>query len=288
MTTPVLAVPALSSPAALLSDVSAPVLSVAGVSEATRWLDLAGVLGCAILGGAVARKMNLDLVGYLIVGIISGLGGGILRDVLLQNGPPVAFTDYAYVPIAVAGSFVAFLVSFSEEAWNRIFVVVDAAVIGLWSITGVQKTFEADLGWLPAIILGTVTAVGGGTTRDIILRRIPAIFGGNGLYASVAAASSAVMVACTLLGVPVVGIIGGILLSLVLRLLAVRYGWGLPNGLGWQPHSRLASLWRDKRPKLRSASDASGAERRPARLRASHRIRTRRRRDAGGTGGGAP
>ncbi|MCA5894072.1 TRIC cation channel family protein [Isoptericola sp. NEAU-Y5] len=265
-----------------------PELSVAGVSEATRWLDLTGVLGCAILGGAVARKMNLDLVGYLIVGIISGLGGGILRDVLLQNGPPVAFTDYAYLPTAAAGSLLAFLVNFSEEAWNRIFVVMDAAVIGLWSVTGVQKTFEAGLGWLPAIILGTVTAVGGGTTRDIILRRIPAIFGGNGLYASVAAASSTVMVVCAVLGRPVAGIVGGILLSLALRLLAVRYGWGLPNGLGWQPHSRLASVWRDKRPKLRSASEEAGGRRRGPRLRASHRIRTRPRKNAGDTTGSAP
>ncbi|MDW4918975.1 TRIC cation channel family protein, partial [Streptomyces californicus] len=69
-----------------------------GIDVATRYLDLAGVLACAILGGAVSRTLGFDLFGFLVVGIISGLGGGIIRDVLLQHGTPIALTDYAYLP----------------------------------------------------------------------------------------------------------------------------------------------------------------------------------------------
>ncbi|MBK0297284.1 TRIC cation channel family protein, partial [Bacillus sp. S34] len=74
-------------------------------------------------------------------------GGGMLRDTLLQNGPPVALIDPLYVPVAIAGALIAFLVSFSELTWDRLFTVLDAAVIGFWSVVGVQRTFDAGLDW---------------------------------------------------------------------------------------------------------------------------------------------
>jgi uncharacterized membrane protein YeiH len=219
-------------------------LSVSGLQVVTNVLDLAGVFASALLGGAIARTMNFDLFGFLVVGFVSGLGGGMLRDVLLQNGPPVALTDPLYVPIALAGALIAFFVSISERAWDRLFTLLDAAVIGFWAVAGVQRTFDAGLGWPAAIIMGTVTAVGGGAIRDMLLRRVPAVFGGNALYASVAVAASAVMVIASYLHVATIGIIVAILLSLVLRWGAVRRGWGLPNGREWQPQSTLASLLR--------------------------------------------
>ncbi|WP_040834986.1 trimeric intracellular cation channel family protein [Nocardia brevicatena] len=213
------------------------------VDQATRYLDLAGVLACAMLGGAVSRTEGLDLFGFLVVGIVSGLGGGIIRDTLLQQGPPVALTDYAYLPTAVLGTLISFVISLGEHAWDRLFTVLDAAVIGFWAVTGAQKTLAAGLGWLPAVLLGITTAVGGGATRDVLLRRVPAVFGGNGLYATVAAVVAGTMVVCTYLGAPVLGIVGGVVCSLVLRSAAVRFGWGLPNGLEWQPHTRLAAVF---------------------------------------------
>ncbi|MGW0605349.1 trimeric intracellular cation channel family protein [Streptomyces sp. NPDC002644] len=212
-----------------------------GVDTATRYLDLAGVLACALLGGAVSRALNLDAFGFLVVGTVSGLGGGIIRDVLLQHGTPVALTDYAYVPTAAAGAVIAFLVKFSEEGWNRLFIALDAAVIGCWAVAGAQKTLAAGLGWLPAVLLGTISAVGGGAMRDVILGRIPAVFGGNGLYATVAAASAAVMTFCSVVEQPGAGIVGGVALALIFRMTAVRRGWSLPDSPEWQPRSALAS-----------------------------------------------
>jgi uncharacterized membrane protein YeiH len=212
------------------------------ITQVTRYLDLAGVFSCAMLGGAVARTEGLDLFGFLVVGIVSGLGGGIIRDTLLQHGTPVALTDYAYVPTAVAGVLLAFVVAISEQTWNRLFVALDAAVIGFWAVSGAQKTLAVGLGWLPALLLGITTAVGGGAVRDVLLRRVPAVFGGNGLYATVAAVVAATMVLCAYAGVPLTGVVLGVVCALVLRLAAVRFDWGLPNGLDWQPRPRLAAL----------------------------------------------
>ena len=75
------------------------------------------------------------------------------------------------------------------------FPFVDALALGCWAAAGAQKTLLSGLGWLPAVLLGTVTAVGGGAIRDIALSRVPAIFGGNTLYATCALIASGVMVA---------------------------------------------------------------------------------------------
>jgi len=237
-------------------------LSVDGLASVTNVLDLAGVFASALLGGSLARTMDFDLFGFLVVGFVSGLGGGMLRDTLLQNGPPVALVDPLYVPVAIAGSLIAFLVSFSELTWDRLFTVLDAAVIGFWAVVGVQRTFDAGLDWPAAIIMGTITAVGGGAMRDLMLRRIPAVFGGNALYATVAVAASAVMVIASHLGSPSIGIVAAIVLSLGLRWGAVRHGWGLPNGRDWQPKSTLGSLLQRGR---RLRPDAIRLLRRPGR-----------------------
>ncbi|MFB7556112.1 trimeric intracellular cation channel family protein [Streptomyces brevispora] len=234
-----------------------------GIDVASRYLDLAGVFSCALLGGAVARSVGLDLFGFLAVGIISGLGGGVIRDVLLQHGTPVALTDYAYLVTAVAGSVVVFLIKISEESWNRLFTALDAAVIGFWAVAGANKTLAVGLGWLPAVLLGTVTAVGGGALRDVILGRVPAVFGRNGLYATVAIAVAGVMVTCSYLGVPQVGIGLGIAVALAFRLTAVHYDWNLPNGLDWQPQSKVASTLRRHRTNPANTRNGDEGQSRP-------------------------
>ncbi|GGZ02817.1 trimeric intracellular cation channel family protein [Streptomyces poonensis] len=223
------------------------VLSLDGLDAATRWLDLAGVLVCALLGGVVARAEGLDLFGYLAVGTVSGLGGGIVRDTLLQHGTPVALTDPAYLPVAFAGAFLAFVFSIGEELWHRMFVVLDAAVIGFWSVAGAQKTLAAGLAWLPAVLLGTITAVGGGAVRDLLLRRVPAVFGGNGLYATVALAVSGAYVLLHRTGHPGAAVVCGVLLAVVFRVVAYRRGWYLPGGLPLEPRTAVHAVRRSTR-----------------------------------------
>src|SRR5690348_11388374 len=124
-----------------------------------------------MLGGVIARAARLDAVGFATLAILSGLGGGIIRDVLLQHGTPVALTDYTYVSTALAGTAVVYLVKVEGPVWDRSWPLVDALALGCWAAAGAQKTLAFGLGWLPAVLLGAVTAVGGGFARDVVLRR---------------------------------------------------------------------------------------------------------------------
>jgi len=210
-------------------------VSDAALNDLFRGIDLTGVLANAVLGGVLARAQRLDPVGFGTLAILSGLGGGLIRDTLLQHGPPVALTDYSYILTALAGAVIAFFLHVEGRLWDRFFPVVDALAVGCWAAAGAQKTLGVGLGWLPAVLLGTITAVGGGTVRDIVLRRIPGIFGGNTLYATSALLASGVMVVLYRLGYPSVGLVVSTVIGAGLTLLARWRGWQLPEAYVWRP-----------------------------------------------------
>lgn len=205
------------------------------VDEVLGEIDLAGVFGNALLGGIVAREQRMDPIGFVALAILSGLGGGLIRDTLLQHGPPVALTDYSYVATALGGAFVAFLVPVHERIWSRTFPVVDAPALGCWAAAGAQKTLDVGLSWLPAILLGTITAVGGGALRDLTVRRIPQIFGGNTLYATCAVAASVVVVIFGYTGHAPAGTVVATCVGAALCLLARWRGWQLRPAPGTPP-----------------------------------------------------
>ena len=207
-------------------------LTASTLSEVTRAIDLAGVFANAVLGGATAARERFDLIGLVTLAVISGVGGGLIRDTLLQHGTPVALTDYAYLVSALIGAGVAFLIKVEGSAWRRPLLFVDALALAFWAVAGAQKTLQAGLGWLPAVLLGLITAVGGGVVRDVLVRRVPAIFGGT-LYAFAALVASVVVVVCTRLGEPTVGVAVGVLIGAGLRLLSIQFGWTLPQGRNW-------------------------------------------------------
>lgn len=201
----------------------------AALSEVTRALDLAGVAANAILGGAIARQHRFDVIGLVGLAVISGLGGGIVRDVLLQHGPPAALTDLAYLLFALAGAAVVLVARPSGAWWRRSFQLVDAAALGCWAVAGAEKTLGAGLGALPAILLGTITAIGGGAIRDIILRHPPTVFRPGPLQATSAVVGSIVLVAAHELGHPRLGVVLGIAVTAGSRLLAVALGIHAPR-----------------------------------------------------------
>lgn len=203
------------------------------VTDALRWLDLTGVFANAVLGGVVARSAKLDPVGFATLAILSGLGGGLIRDVLLQHGTPIALTDYAYVLTALAGAAVAFSLPIKGRLWDRVWPLVDALALGCWAAAGAQKTLAFGLGWLPAVLLGTVTAVGGGFVRDVVMQRIPGILGGNTLYATCALVASGVMVITYRQGLAVEGSALATVVGAGLCLLARWRHWVLPQNDTW-------------------------------------------------------
>jgi len=217
--------------------------AVENLNDIIRVVDLAGVLGNSILGGIAARAARLDLVGFGILAVLSGLGGGIIRDTLLQAGPPVALTDPYYLILALAGAIIAFLVPMRGKWTQSPLVLIDALAVGCWSAVGVQKALDNGLGWLPAIILGMITAVGGGMVRDVLLMRVPSIFGGNTLYATSSLAASIVTLVLIELRQPELGALAAILTGAGLSLLARRFGWVLPTEVRI-PKPRLLGNWR--------------------------------------------
>ncbi|GAA4899533.1 hypothetical protein GCM10025789_17220 [Tessaracoccus lubricantis] len=193
-----------------------------------RTVDVAGVLANGLLGALVARRMRFDIIGFLFLAILTGLGGGMLRDVLL-NTRPVAFTDPLYLAGAVTAAGVGYLLVFKGHWVGRTLTFLDMLALGCWSATGTIKALGYGLDLLPAILLGVLTAVGGGMIRDVVTGRIPVVFGGNTLYASVAIIGAIESLLLTSVGYPNVAMAASIVTCSVLGLLAHRYKWTLPR-----------------------------------------------------------
>ncbi|MFI7483144.1 trimeric intracellular cation channel family protein [Kocuria sp. M1R5S2] len=196
-------------------------------------VDLLGVLTNGILGGAVARQFKMDPVGFLVLAIASGLGGGMLRDTLLQAGFPVALTNPAYLGTAIAGATIAFFMQLQGRWATRVLIVADALAMGCWAATGTGKALDVGLTWLPAVMIGVITAVGGGMIRDIAVGRVPMIFGGNTLYATGAVIGSAEMAVLHGLDRPNWGMATAIVTAATITVVARRRGWRLPGPGEW-------------------------------------------------------
>jgi uncharacterized membrane protein YeiH len=234
-----------------------------GVGDVFRVLDLGGVFANALLGGLIARQEKLDPIGFATLAVLSGLGGGLIRDVLLQHGPPIALTDSAYLITAFIGAAASYLANVQGRVWDRVWPVVDAIALGCWASTGAQKTLGVGLGWLPAVLLGVITAVGGGAVRDVVLRRVPGILGGNTLYATAALAAAGALTLLTRLGYPTAGSVTGLVVGAGLCLIARWRGWILPSADAWSPSSVVPARYRSRlKRRVVQPDSASSAGRR--------------------------
>lgn len=194
-----------------------------------RVVDVSAVVANGLLGGAVARAFRFDVVGFILLAVLSGMGGGLIRDVLLGIGFPVALTDSSYWIGAIVAATLAYILDLGSQWASRVLVVVDFLGMGCWAATGTIKALGSGLHWLPAIALGITTAVGGGVLRDIMVNRIPSILGGNSLYATVALVGASETAFCTeVLHRPNLGMGAAIIICLALGLLARQKNWRLP------------------------------------------------------------
>ena len=193
-------------------------------------IDFLGVFVGA-LGGALAAvrdtRYRFDLVGVAGLALASALGGGITRDLILQQGPPLAFADVRYLITALIGAVVGLLFTTRiSKSTERFMVLVDAAALGLFAVAGSTRAINAGLGALPALLLGGVTAVGGGCIRDVLSGRTPKIFERGELYAIAAGFGAAVFLACDSLHFSrEASTACGTLCGFGLRVLALRYHW---------------------------------------------------------------
>jgi uncharacterized membrane protein YeiH len=196
-------------------------------------LDLTGVFAFALNGALTAiRVARLDVVGVITLGMITALGGGIIRDILLDSLPPATFNDWRYLAVAATGGMVAFIFGRHLDRWVNPILVLDAAGLSLFAVSGALKTLELGGGPAQAVILGAVTAVGGGTLRDVLIGEIPTVLR-SGLYAIPALAGALVMVLAEEFGAAEPpAAVGGALLCFTIRIVGVHYRLEAPSPPG--------------------------------------------------------
>lgn len=198
--------------------------------------DLVGTFAFALNGALTAmRAAHVDVVGVVTLGMITAVGGGIIRDVLLGALPPATFVDWRYLAVAAAGGFLAFLFSTLLRRFGTTIDVLDAAGLSLFAVTGAGKALELGAGPAQAIILGTVTGVGGGTLRDVLIREVPSVLS-SGLYAIPALVGAAVVAVTTssgvdeVLGGPAALTAAGVCFAI--RMVGLRFGLDAPKPPG--------------------------------------------------------
>ena len=199
-------------------------------------LDLAGTFAFALNGALTAvRTAHLDIVGVITLGMITAVGGGIIRDVLLGALPPATFVDWRYLAVAATGGLIAFLFSRWLTRVRNPIDVLDAAGLSLFAVTGAGKALELGVGPAQAIILGAVTGVGGGTLRDVLIRQVPSVLS-SGLYAIPALVGAALFVFADrvgvqdVLGVPVA--LGAAVVCFLIRMVGLHFGIDAPKPPG--------------------------------------------------------
>jgi uncharacterized membrane protein YeiH len=190
--------------------------------------DLGGTFVFALSGATAGVKHKLDLFGVLVLSFAAGNSGGIARDVMIGAAPPVAISDWRYIAVSILAGLIAFY-------WYRIInrlsspvLVFDAAGLALFAVSGASKALAFDAGSVGAMLLGTLTGIGGGIVRDVLVREIPTVLRTE-LYAVAALIGAAIVVIGRMLHVPpFAAAFAGAVLCFGLRLMAMRRGWQLP------------------------------------------------------------
>ncbi len=196
-------------------------------------LDLVGTFAFGLNGALTAiRATRLDVVGVVTLGMMTALGGGVIRDVLIGSVPPATFQDWYYFALALGGGLIAFAVGHWLHRLETPITVLDAVGLSVFAVIGANKAIEYGLGAGPAVLLGVITAVGGGTIRDLMIGQVPTVLRKE-LYAIPAMVAAALTVAA--LGLNVYGLgaaLAAAAVCFVIRMLGVHFGLNAPSPPG--------------------------------------------------------
>jgi len=193
------------------------------------FLDLAGTFAFAISGATAARERGLDLFGICAIAFTVACGGGIIRDICIGVIPPAGLSTWYYLVTAMVAAILTIWLYPIVQKMNRPVILFDAAGLALFAVTGARKALFFGHNGEVAVLLGIVTAVGGGIIRDILLNRIPVVLEKE-IYASAAFLAALIVVSGNYFGwltndwMSVIALI----VCFTLRMLALRYHWNLP------------------------------------------------------------
>ena len=201
-----------------------------------RVLEIAGTVAFAASGAMTAMKKRMDLLGVIVLCVVTSIGGGVLRDLILGITPPLAFRDPLCAIIAVITSIIAFLpgirhrLMHNELHFDVILLVMDSVGLGVFTAMGIWNalSFSPDRSTFLLVFVGVLTGVGGGVLRDVLAGNTPYILVKH-IYAC---ASLVGAVSCTLLWrvLPEYAAMSiAMALVVIIRLLAAHYRWNLPR-----------------------------------------------------------
>jgi uncharacterized membrane protein YeiH len=194
------------------------------------WLDVLTVVVAALGGALFASGRRVTVTGVLLVAVCVGLGGGMIRDVLLDVGAPKALSDPSYLPAAAVAAVCGMLLARWSGHIAVPMLLLDSLALGLFAVVGVERTLAADYPPASAVLIGVIAAIAGGIIRDLLVGDAPAIMQEGPWDASAALTGSVLMV--TLIagfGLPTRVVEWPIILMIgALSVLSVRLGWRAP------------------------------------------------------------
>lgn len=191
--------------------------------------DLTGTAAFAISGALAGVHRRMDLLGVLILGIVTAIGGGTLRDILLGDTPPFCLKDENYLYVSIAVSLITFFAHPVFHRYRNALLYFDAVGLGTFVVIGTGKALEFNSGFIGAIAMGMMTATAGGMVRDVLSGHIPLILQKE-IYASACLAGAILFYVLTKFNVNHSSVM--LLSALVVigfRLLAIKHNWALPT-----------------------------------------------------------
>jgi uncharacterized membrane protein YeiH len=195
---------------------------------ATTALDWLGVIAFTITGALVASRKQMDVVGFIVLGTVTGIGGGTLRDLLL--GLPVFWVrEPAYLITCALVSILVFFAAHIPRSRYRYLLWFDATGLALFAVIGAEKAAAAGADFIVAVAMGVITATFGGVVRDLLGNETPVILSRE-IYASAALAGAVAFIALMGVGASREFAVGsGFVIGLLVRAAALQYGWSLPR-----------------------------------------------------------
>ena len=197
-------------------------------------LNLAGTFVFGLSGGLAGVEKRLDMFGVVVLAVVVGLAGGITRDLLIGI-PPQTFRDWRYLAVAGGAGLVTFLAHSTLERRERSILVLDAAGLALFCVTGASTALDHHVGAIEAVVLGAITGIGGGVLRDILVREIPVVLR-TGLYAIPALIGAAIVVVASQSGshslaIPIIGAA----VCFLIRLAGIYFDLNVPQARSREP-----------------------------------------------------
>ncbi|MGB7318394.1 MAG: trimeric intracellular cation channel family protein [Planktotalea sp.] len=193
------------------------------------FLDYAAVLIFALTGSLVASRAQLDLVGFAFLAALTGIGGGTVRDVLLDRNPIFWIEQPTYLALTSAAALLVFFTAHLVESRYRLLLWLDALALGVAVAAGIGVALAVGQPAIIAILMGIVTASMGGLLRDVVCNEVPLVLKQGELYVSAAFAGASAGVLADYLDMPNTIVFGtAIVVTVILRAGSMRFGWRLP------------------------------------------------------------